>query len=54
MLLALSTVSYISLSPMPTHPTIGENSDGIMNVNVTVAQEADGRHTFTVLEPRVS
>lgn len=54
MLVALSIVSYISLSPVPTHPTVGENSDGIMNINVTVAQEADGRHTFKVLEPRVS
>ena len=54
MLVTLSTVSYISLSPVPTHPTIGENSDGIMNVNVTLAPEADERHTFKVLEPRVS
>lgn len=54
MLVALSTVSYISLSPLPTHPTIGENSDGIMNVSVTLAQEEDGRHIFKVLEPRVS
>lgn len=52
--MTLSTASYISLSPVPTHPTIGENSDGIMNVSVTVAQEADGRHTFKVLEHRVS